>query len=91
MQCRPNFRSCVYTCAIAYMTALLVSCAPTPISMTNDSVSIKYDVAINSPEDVRTQAENYCETMKKKASFKATTVEGLGLGVRYDHFDCVKP
>lgn len=63
---------------------------PTPISMTNDSISIKYDVAINSQDEVRTQAENYCETMKKKALYRATTMEGLGWGIRYDHFNCVK-
>ena len=73
--------------ALAVLTGL-AACSDHVVSVSEESVNIRYDYYRETPESLLPIAEEECAAFDKEAEFRKT-VKAQGLIARYALFDCV--
>ncbi len=74
---------------VAMSALALYACATAVSSVSQDHVSIRYDVLLDSREKLQILADKECAGFGRRAIFQKIT-KGEGLGRGYAHYACVE-
>jgi hypothetical protein len=75
---------------LALAAASLAGCdALQVIEQSPSAVTVRYDGFFNGLDEAKPLAQKACAASGKTAKLRKVYYEGLGMGERYAHFDCV--
>ncbi len=76
--------------ASAAALLVLVGCTgPTLVENSPSAVTVHYDGVVTTLDDATALARKACAEHGRTARLRKVTYQGLGLGERWAHFDCI--
>jgi hypothetical protein len=83
-------RRAAFATALVLVAAGLAGCdALQVIERSPTAVTVRYDGFFNGLDEIKPLAQKACAASGKTAKLRKVYYEGLGMGERYAHFDCV--